>query len=370
MLDMMRKARLLFPYAFLLTPFLLLSAENAALNNLNARVTKLEKEMDSRKWYNPPAGAQVVGGYHIYAIGEFLWWKAEEDGLPFTYKTNNPLGNSQENSIQLKEMDFDWDVGYRVGGGFNFRHDKWEVGFLWTHLNTESRTQSNAVDGDALFPYWVFPDGIAGMDFFAEAKAHWKLFLNMGDLELSKEYFVGKRLSMRPFIGARTAWIDQEFNVEYKNVLFVLGQSLDDSVRMKSDYWGLGPRIGLGTQWWITKRFNIYGEAAIDLLYGEFNIKQKEQATIEPIDQQLEPLHFKSLFHIARPITDLAIGFGWDSLFFDDRLHVGVKVGWEQHIFFDQNQFIRFVTSSITSLLSNRGDLALEGLVASLRLDF
>jgi hypothetical protein len=346
------------------------AAQNAALRNFNARLTKLEKEMKSRKWYNPPAGAQTVEGYHLFAVGEFLWWRAEEDGLTYTYKTDNPTGVSGENDIRLEEMKFKWHYGYRVGGGFKIPHDQWDVYFCWTHLDADAKKHKNADSNEGLFPYWSFPSGIAGGDFFSRAEAHWKLFLNLGDGELGKDFFVGKRLSMRPFLGARTAWINQEYKIEYENAPIGLNQTLNDTVKMKCDYWGLGPRAGVDLRWWVTNTLNIFGAASINLLYGEFRIKQREEAEIQPLGTTEPPLHFNDSYHIARPITDLAIGFGWDNMFFDDRLHIGVKVGWEQHIFFDQNQFIRFVSSSTNSLLSNRGDLALEGLTASLRLDF
>lgn len=353
------------------TPLLLYAqnGQNAALKNFNIRLTKLEKEIKTKKFYNPPAGAQEIKGFHLFLTGEFLWWKAEEDGLTYTYKTDNPTGLSSTNNIRLEEMDFDWDYGYRVGGGFNIPHDQWDIYFCWTHLDTSSRTHKNG-DGDGLFPYWAFPNGVAGGSFFEKAKAKWHLFLTMGDLELGRDFYVGKYLSVRPFLGARTAWIDQEFKISYLNAPFIPGNTLNDFPNMKCNYWGLGPRAGIDMQWWITRCFNIYGNAAISILYGEFKVDQKEEAEIVGLDMEFEPLQFHDSYHMARPITDLGIGFGWDSRFVDDRLHVGLRVGWEQHIFFDQNQFIRFVSSSTNSLLTNRGDLALEGLIASLRLDF
>jgi hypothetical protein len=363
-----------FFFLLSLTPFLLLAdsdaTQNAALRNFNTRLKKLEKEMKSRKWYNPPAGAQEVRGYHLFLIGEFLWWKAEEDGLTFSYKTNNPTGQLTDNKIRLEEMDFEWDYGFRVGGGFNIPHDRWDISFFWTNLDTESKTHKNADDGNGLFPYWAFPNGIAGGEFFNRADAKWKLFLNIGDIELGKDFYVGKSLSVHPFVGPRTAWIDQEFNVKYLTAPFLPDQTIDIIKMKKCDYWGLGPRIGMDMQWWLTRLFNIYASAAISLLYGEFHIHQKEQAEIVELDALQEPLNFRNSFHISRPITDLAIGLGWDTQFAHDRLHIGLKVGWEQHVFFDQNQFIRFVSSSTNSLLSNRGDLSTEGLTASLRLDF
>jgi hypothetical protein len=345
------------------------TAQNAAIKNLNSRLTKVEKEVKTKKWYNPPANAAEAKDYHLFLSGEFLWWKAEEDGLAYSYRTNNPSGSpAVENEIRLEEMDFDWNFGFRVAGGFDIPHDHWDVSFAWTSLDTHSKTHKIASTGEGMFPYWAFPNSLGGLEFFDRAQGSWKFSLNMGDAELGKDFYVGKSLSVRPFIGPRTAWVDQTFEAKYSNAS-VLGQTLNDFIHMSCDYWGLGPRAGCNMQWWMTKRFSIYAVCALSLLYGEFRVRQKQQTEIVNV-AEIAPLHFTDSYHMARPITDLAIGFGWDTLFGDDQLHFGLKVGWEQHVFFDQNQFIRFVSSTTNSLLSDRGDIALEGLTAQMRLDF
>src|SRR5690349_19246780 len=96
---------------FSLAPFLLCAqttTRNPAIKNFNTRLTKLEREVQSKKCFNPPAGAGEVKGFHLFLEGELLWMKAEEDGLTYTYKTNNAEGLSNvENEIRLEEMDFD-----------------------------------------------------------------------------------------------------------------------------------------------------------------------------------------------------------------------------------------------------------------------
>ena len=58
-------------------------------------------------------------------------------------------------------------------------------------------------------------------------------------------------------------------------------------------------------------------------------------------------------------------------VFFWERYHIGIQAGWENHMFFNQNQFIRFTDSNAqASFFANQGDLTLQGFSARVRFDF
>ncbi len=357
-----------FPFLLTLLSPLLLCAQDQECKDFNTRLTQLERDVRCRKCYNPPNPVNGREGYHLTLVGDYLYWKGQEDGLAYTYKTNNPSGASLDTDIDVKEPDFEWESGFRLGLGYNIPHDRWDLYISWIDFEAEADDHVEVDSDDGLFPYWAYPSGPAGDLFFPKANAHWHTDLDVIDVELGKSYYVGKRTSLRPHLGLRGFWIDQHYHIQYQGATVpILLTTLNDSIKMHNNYWGVGPRVGLNMEWWLGNAFQVYGQAAISLVYGEFEIHQKEEFP----DSDDSELHFKDDLHIARPVTDLGIGLGWNSTYGCDSLHLLVRVGWEQHIFFDQNQFIRFVSSDTSSsLLSNRGDLSLEGLTASIRLDF
>ena len=76
------------------------------------------------------------------------------------------------------------------------------------------------------------------------------------------------------------------------------------------------------------------------------------------------------------PIIDLAIGFRWDETWCCDQYRTTLDLGWEHHIWFDQNHrnknlnnFTNGDVSGFGTYSETTGDLGLGGFVLRLRLD-
>ena len=335
-------------------------AQNQTPDQFDQRLTALEKQVQNKTLYNAPARSEVVDGYNFFLTGDFLYWKAEENGLTYAFKVKHPENDLFNNHLHLKDPHFEWDYGFRVGAGWNIPHDHWDLYLNWTHFYTGAQGHVHANQDEGIFPVWAAPFGPLGNHFVLRSKAFWKLYLNILDAELGKEYYVGKKLSLRPHLDIRTVWIDQHFTVDYED------PDLNDRVEMKQNYWGIGPRVGLDLQWWLCWGLSICGNADISLVYGKIRSHQEEEMVGVP-----GHLHYNQHLHITRAITDLGLYLAWDHMFYHDQYHFGLKAGWEEHLFFGQNQLFRFLDPFFNgSIVSNQGDLALQGWTFSARIDF
>lgn len=348
--------------ALFLSP-IFLSAQNRAIEDFNNRLTAVEKQVENRTFYNAPGNPKVVDGYNLFITGDFLYWKATENGLTYALRANSPMDDPLTGKIQFKDPHFRWDYGFRLGFGYNIPHGDWDLYVNWTHFNTGAHDHAKPKENSGLFPVWAFPAGTLNIGFVPEAKAFWKLNLSIIDLELGKEFFVGKKLTLHPHLDVRTVWVDQHYTVDYidRTTPFF------DQVKMKNDYWGIGPRLGIDLQWMLRWGFSINGSADAALVYGEFDISQHEEDKESPSNH----LRFHEEMHNAIAITDLGIYLSWDYMFSHDQYHIGLQVGWEQTIFFEQNQLFRFLDPFYQgSIVSNQGNLMLQGITLSGRIDF
>lgn len=350
-------------FCFLTSPLVAFAAGGGSPQTFSERLTAVERQVKTQTLYNASSRAEVVDGYNLFLTGDLLYWKGEENGLTYALKSDVPNGNLLSGKTDFKDPDFEWDIGFRIGLGYNIPHDNWDLYANWTHFNTGAHGSVNAERDDQLFPVWALPAGPLNTHAISRAKSFWKLSLNTLDVELGKEYYVGKSLSLRPHLDLRTAWIDQHFTVDYENP----PNHFEDQVSMKNDYWGIGPRLGLNLQWWLSKSFSIEGGGAVSLVYGDFSIHQREEVKKAPDDG----IHLRHHLHITRAMTDLGLFIAWDHMFFHNQFHLGVKLGWEQHIIFEQNQFFRFLDPYFQgSIVSNQGDLTLQGWTFAGRIDF
>jgi hypothetical protein len=342
--------------------------DQAQLEAFDKRLSALETKVKEEKIYNSPARAEVVRGYNLFFYGDFLYLEPEENGLDFAIKTNDPTFASENDKLCYKNLDFDYKVGFRVGCGFNIPHDSWDLNLCFTHFDNEIKGHSHAKNGDGLFPIWSGITPVPGVTTFVlDARAHLRLNLNVIDVELGREYDVGKWLTMRPSMGIRTGFINQHYHILYSPLIIVLQPPGTDNIKLKNEYWGVGPKAGIATQWNLGRGFSIYGSADISLLFGEFEIRRNE--VFENL--LLPTLKVHHAFHQVRAITDLAVGIGWDLMLAHDQYHLGIRAGYEQHLYFGQNQLDRVVYNAFSSnIVSNLGDLSLQGWAGSLRVDF
>jgi hypothetical protein len=327
---------------------------------------------------------------------ELLIWRANQDGLWPTIENQNPgvplIGSaSNYTDSKFNHLHPKWDAGFKVAAGYNMAHDSWDVLATWTwfqnhaKLNEEADAESNPVETlTALWSAFDELDTSLNLPRVAEVHANWKLKLNVVDLELGRKMYVGQWLAVRPNIGLRGAMIRQHYAINYfpgavgSNITAFDGTQ--EQIRMKNDFGGVGVKAGLNTQWNMGCGFSIYGDSALSIVYGAFDIEQREQngpqATTNPSNTILA---IKDNFHASRAIADLALGLRWEHQYPDSLTSVAVSIGWEHHVFFDQMNMKRFTTlnSSGTSttvagtvVFNDGGNLTTQGLTVGLRFDF
>ena len=313
---------------------------------------------------------QVDNGANLFLTADWLLWQANETGLGFAVKTDT------DSSITLgegsvKSPAFTWTSGFRVGLGYNTPHDGWDLYLNWTWFQDKASKSLHTDGDDFLYPAVIHP---ANAVYALEAESKLHLHVNMLDLGMGREYEVSTWSTLKPFVGLRTAFVNQHNNIEYDNVYNVGINTLrynDYEVERECNYWGLGIRTGLDTQWELGRNFSLYANAAVSLLYGFFHVEHEEEQTLSSTGVHSTNIDLVNSYRAARAITDLQLGLRWDYLSPSSRYHLGIQAGWEQHLFFSQNQFMDFVDDTADGVfVQNQGDLELQGWTIAMRFDF
>jgi hypothetical protein len=360
------------------------AADDAQMRNLENRVSSLEQRKGANGMINPPARPRLADQGGIIISGEALLWKPYENGLEFALTNKGPSSTTVPHGVnfagnsKVHTVDFDYAWGFRVGLGADIPHDGWDANLMWTRLHSTDTRHVRADDDSngSLYIMWdnpAFPatdNPIAGTVNLAQrAHGKWRLRFDMFDLELGREFYVSKWLTLRPNIGLRGGLIHQKFKTRYS------GQDVAatgyDFIKgnFTNDFWGVGPRGGLNTMWGLGCGVSIYGDAAVSLMYGQFNVKEHVSGTTG--SSKTNRLRIHRNVHLPRASTDLALGLRYDVMFDDDSYHFGIHGGYEQHMFFSQLQLMNPVNDIYDGkVVSNLGDLALHGWTLGARFDF
>lgn len=312
--------------------------------------------------YNAPARIEVRGCWDIYASGSFTYWQAVQDNMELG-SVNSTLVPFD---VTVQNMDFSFEPGFKVALGMNFDHDNWDtrIEYTWFRGNTSTSVSLDPAGTFFLYPSWTNPASVVTDIYFAGSE-RWKLHMDLLDWELARAYFVGKKLTFRPFIALRGAWIRQNLDVDYT---LPAGLTLSaTSVDKKSHSWAVGPRAGLNTNWIFGDGFRIYGNGAADILYTRYT-KLRSTQSAAGVDTFIVR---QNGYGVMRPHLELELGLGWGSYFDCNNWHIDFAAGYTFQVFYDQNMFRSFHDDvGILHSTSPNGNLYIQGLTVTVRFDF
>src|SRR5579862_9094699 len=346
----------------LFSSFLLLTAAECApdLQNLNQRLDRLEKTFHHTG--NSPA--LLAPGPYFQV--DHLFWQARETGLPYAILANQPLIlEVLPRQLTIKEPDFEWDFGFRLGIGYGLKRDGWDFFSQWTRFVTDAHDNGSISPSSSKFflPIWAHPDfNFPAFDHITETEAHWMLQFNAIDAGLGRSFYISKYFVVRPFIGPSSVWIDQHYHIEYeKPPILARGHERTDHIHLKNAFFGIGARVGCELRFHFTKALSLLTRSAGAIYAWRFEVTRKEK--FETILLGPQTYDVDQTIHAGRAATSLEMGFCWEHAMHNNR-YVRVELCYDVHYFFKQNQMERVISKIMNpslTFLSDQGDLSLHG---------
>ncbi|MBS0619903.1 MAG: hypothetical protein JSS61_00380 [Verrucomicrobia bacterium] len=331
----------------------------------------MASESVPEKIYNQSDRCEVKRGFGPTAYADMLYWTATSDGWNVGIVDHAPSSTTPTRSARVKEIDPKWEFGWRVGLGWDLSYDGWDLDLNWTHFGDKA-SENVHIDPSkkTFFPSRSLPSAL--MNTASGAKSSWHLHFDTLDFSFGRAFQVDKSFSIRPSMGLRAARIQQSLKVNYENVVSLLNQQLGLPspiptlhVYEDNDFWGLGILAGLDTRWVLCKHFNLYADAMGSLLWGDFDQSNKTHSESQTF------VHMKDDYQAIRGNLDLAAGFLWDWYLAKRRVYLALNVGYEYHIWFNQNQFDTFDNVLAGgNFYKEASNLSLTGLVLGMRLKF
>ncbi len=301
----------------------------------------------------------VENGVNLWVRGDALFWQTSEDNLLNCYIINSNLTLPHRD---FRTIHFDWDVGFRIGAGYDLPHDEWDLTLFWTHYDTNAKSSVHTEGSEHIAsPTWGSSAVNSQILFLDHSKATFHLSLNQLDLDLGRSYFVGNYFTLRPNFGLRATWINQNLNIHS------IAQDPDPSVKthLKNDFWGFGLIAGLDANWMFTQRWSLYGDADFSILLGSFNLNQTGKQEGSTVWSQ------KKHTQTGKGVLDIEAGFKYSLLFSKNRYAFTFRAGYEYHLYFNQNQFLLSNGNhNFENFSTIKGNLAFQGVMISGQFDF
>jgi hypothetical protein len=308
----------------------------------------------------PEAEPKVTHWCDPFITAEFIWWKAVEENLHYAYTGAFTSTSANASRGSVRSPDFDFEPGFKLGFGLKFRHDGWDLYANWTWLNQyegNSHTSAGTNSGAHSMYHSVLStsDGVLPDATFSRAHANWNMQFNALDIELGRNFYISRYLTLRPHFGMKFGWIDQDYHIKQHNVAALSGFAdaitapSEVSTKMDQDFFGVGIRTGLDAVWYFTKHWGIYGDFAISAMWSDFHSKRQDHLATNTV-AKVETLHVHRTLTTLTEVLELGLGLRYDTTFFVGDYEFYLQAGWEEQIWFDQNQFLDTVDTRTGNL--------------------
>ena len=300
----------------------------------------------------PPVAPKVQNGVGADVAVDFLWWKAQLDGMSFA-NVNGKVKSPPEN----------FEAGFRVGAGLDLGYDGWDAKMEYTWVYQPWLTSSFTAGANS-FGRFAFPDTHDDVDYLtvpslASGKSSRKVQYNVIDFELGRDFFISKQLTMRPFVGFKFARMLEKTTVEETGARGTNFTSLNLYFQQTLSSFGI--RGGMDTMWHLSRNFGLYGDLALTNLWGSFHNNTSHALELHG-DTVNVANKGRSITII--PVVEFGFGLAYMAWFNNDSCQFVGKAGWEEQVWVGYNH------NDINNLMNPTGNLSLQGLKISAGLSF
>lgn len=332
-------------YFVYISATLLCCANSFALANPAASNQQSPVVTQPKGTITPTVAPRVQEGWDLAIDADFTWWKSKVSGLSYAeidHKVRSPSSSFQP--------------GFKVGVGMDLDYDGWDAYAQYTWFNAPWQKSCHESEDDVSYSSFVHvntSDGALSSLILADACSERKEQFNIADLELGRNFFISKRLTLRPSFGFKLARMLEKTNFTQNEE----GLSGYANLYLRQTLSGIGTRGALNTVWHISRTFGFYGDIAVTALWSSIHNQCTSNFRTDSITTTNSP---KTVTQTILPVIETSVGVTYMNWFYNEAYQLYAKAGWEEQIWIDYNQ------NTPAGLLNNTGNLTIHGLTVKL----
>lgn len=307
-----------------------------------------------------------TSAWHWEVTPSLLYWTGHENRLQYTTEAA-PVDTTTDFTTGNKvSPHFEWNLGFRVGLVYlpssDSYLDPWYFNVEWTSILNKAKGDRETDGTEGIFPVQSLLPDTTSSDFVFKAHTRIDVHLNAAEATAVYRYQPLSFFGFYPYIGLKSAWIDQLIKTRYEGGSLIAGS---EKIKMRNDSFGIGPEIGLmpffvfSHRWKSYHQWKIYFFGSYAPLISWFRLKQKDEYAINSF-------HRNKDFCKVRSTIDAGLGLEWLTSFSRDRYALGLRAGYEYHIYFAQN----LLKGGDLNLISGNKNLTFRGWIFSIKFGF
>lgn len=297
-----------------------------------------------------------------YTRESYLVWKPFEDDLDDNLREKIDAVSDVETiyTSQLKHPKFNWSSGVRLAvGKYLPYHDLWDLNFVGTYYYSTADRKTKISDPlrERINSLWNAP-------FFSiplQSTENWRLNYFTTDVNLGRQFLLTPNLQIHPFIGARAAFIFQDYKVRYDSAVSISKSDFEQvklTVKNEHGFWAGGPRIGTDLAYHFGRGWSFLASVSGSFFYARYSIVEK-MVGITPTSF-VRPYHLsvKDSDTLLRTNLEGSIGIEWEKWVRDHSVRIAPSFQVEASEWFGLKRWVE--THLPSAVIPSRGDLNLQ----------
>src|SRR3990167_1066242 len=180
----------------------ILPEETEAVISVEQNAQESPQNLTSKPSFQDKSIDEQRTSFPVTIEGDFLYLKANEEGLNYAFQDNNldvdspPFPYTVIGPLAMIKPDY--QPGFRLSATGCLPYDQWDISASWLRYTTTTNSAQPDQSGTLTWFYFAFEEDD---EIGQGASAQWQLHLNTIDCTLGREIALSKHLSSKPHIG-------------------------------------------------------------------------------------------------------------------------------------------------------------------------
>ncbi len=290
------------------------------------------------KGYNAPGRIDVADGWGFFVGGNALYLHPLQEGMQLAERVE--LMNSHYRTIGLVTNEFDWEFGFKLRAGWDIERDKWSLYSEYFHFKDSSSKKADAdpANNKYLSLSTLCSSSINDINLYygLNIKSKWKLDMDFVDLNLTRHFYNGEKLILKPIIGLRAAWLKQKLSGNWRYYHANTSSNLLP-ISVKSNAFGIGPKFSLNSKWNWGCGFSMLSDLTAMVLHTHYKLDKHNKTYQADVLNGSSTYDIRDKADYLRPALETEIGFSWGKYFSDRDWHVDLALSYVFNVYWNQN---------------------------------
>lgn len=325
--------------------------------------------------------------FHMDLEASYLYWWADQDQMAFAIENvtfaggipnRDPNGGIAKGKIITHEPQS--SSGVRIAADLYCDCSPLVASVMWTgysmHNKAHAGNPNSTFQTVAITSISAIPNMGDPFLYCTNADAKWTLSLNEFALDFKYIACCMPCLKVSPYVGVYAAWFKQKQHIDYFNAVFNQGRTNPPptlfpilTLVTKNDFWGVGPRLGVGLDWQLCRNLSFIADANAAFVVGKYDMRNDISSSIDVPNVFIMPVQKERQ---VRPMINGLVGFEWN-----DQLNqcgccypVNFAIAYEFQYWWGMWHSGSSLLETVVTGEGAWGDLALHGLTITAGISF